>query len=52
MLCPVWVLNTNIVEPLPKFPCQGRRNDLVFGTGIELKQWCLLFFEQYMSYFE
>ena len=31
---------------------QGRRNDLVFGTAIQLKQWFLLFSKQYNIYFE
>ena len=31
---------------------QGRRNDLVFGTAIQLKQQCLLFSEQCTIYFE
>ena len=31
---------------------QGRRNDSVFGMAIQLKQLCLLFFKQYMIYFE
>ena len=31
---------------------QGHRNDLVFGTAIQMKQQSSLFIEQYMIYFE
>ena len=36
----------------PEQQYQGRQNDLVFGTAIHLEQQCLLFFKQYVIYFE